>query len=609
MLRKTQNFVVSKFNHKIHKTQKLLQLANKMTTVLSCALFVVLSCFHVKGEDYELTVLHTNDVHAHIEQFNTYGGTCEPEQAQKQKCFGGVARRHTVIESMRASTPNTILIDGGDQFSGTLWFTIYKGLAAVVFMNYTRYDAMAIGNHEFDNGPENLVEFMKQADFPIVCTNMNVSQEPVWPDPPIYTSSTILERGGKKIGVIGYTTPDISWLSKPGKKITFSDPVESIRKEAKRLKAQGINILIALGHAGFDIDQKIGREVEELDLVVGGHTNTFLWNGPQPSVEKIEGPYPFIVKRADGTECPVVQDFTYGKYLGNLKLVFDSSTGKLKSWSGNPIMLNGSYTEDPEALQRVKEMSGPILAARNDPLAKTLVFLEGDRSLCRLNECNLGNFLVDAMVRETQQPITNAWANVALGLWNSGGIRSGNIDKKPDDYITREELSTISPFGNTADIIEIKGKFLKEAFHYGFSGLEANEGRFLQVSGFKVKYDKSKPKSSRMVEVKALCTQCRVPVYEPLEDEKVYTVVTSDYLAWGGDGFSSLQKYEKVTKGMGALELLEKHFKRMSPVRIGNEERVVDISGATASCPTSSASYFCASLFLAIFGPILQLIL
>jgi len=94
------------------------------------------------AEDFELTVLHTNDVHAHIEQFNTYGGTCQPEHAKNNECFGGVARRHTVITDIRNKNPNTILIDGGDQFAGTLWFTVYKGEAALRFMNYTKYQAM-----------------------------------------------------------------------------------------------------------------------------------------------------------------------------------------------------------------------------------------------------------------------------------------------------------------------------------------------------------------------------------------------------------------------------------------------------------------------------------
>ena len=104
---------------------------------------VLLGVFQfVFAANFELTVLHTNDVHAHIEQFNVYGGTCTAEDATKNKCYGGVARRQTVIKELRKTIPNTILIDGGDQFSGTTWYNIYKGNASVRFMNYIGYDAM-----------------------------------------------------------------------------------------------------------------------------------------------------------------------------------------------------------------------------------------------------------------------------------------------------------------------------------------------------------------------------------------------------------------------------------------------------------------------------------
>ena len=108
------------------------------TSLLLLAFYLAI-CF---AANFELTVLHTNDVHAHIEQFNVYGGTCTPEDATKNQCYGGVARRQTVIEDLRKTIPNTILIDGGDQFAGTLWFTVYKGKAALRFMNYIKYDAM-----------------------------------------------------------------------------------------------------------------------------------------------------------------------------------------------------------------------------------------------------------------------------------------------------------------------------------------------------------------------------------------------------------------------------------------------------------------------------------
>eukprot|EP00111_Clytia_hemisphaerica_P018109 TCONS_00053585-protein len=468
-------------------------------------------------------------------------------------------------------------------------------------MNYIGYDAMALGNHEFDNGPSNLVTFLQQANFSAVCSNMDVAKETKWPDPPIYVPSKILERGGKKIGIIGYTTPDTAWLSSPGPNIKFSDPVESVRAEAQKLKAQGVNILIALGHAGYAKDQEIARSVKELDLVVGGHTDTFLWNGPQPSVEKVEGPYPFMAQRDDGTECPVVQDFTYGKYLGNLKLTFDEN-GKLLSAQGNPIMLNASYVEDEEVLKMVDEMDDPIIKARMDPIGRSYVRLEGDRSICRLKECNLGNFFADALVdAQVKNPSTEQWAETVLAIWNGGGIRSGNIDKRFDEQINREDLSTISPFGNTADLMEIKGKYLLQAFEHGFSGIENNEGRYPQVSGFRVTYDKTKPVGSRLIRVLALCNKCRVPKYEEIKEEQIYKVVSSDYLISGGDGYSMFLNKESSTKGEDALEVLEKYFQKMSPVTTPDEGRTIEVSTSKDYTKTDDD---CSSASFISFNPI-----
>lgn len=109
-----------------------------MADLLLFAVIGPLLLCSIRADDFVLTVLHTNDIHAHIEQFNTYGGNC----VEGEECFGGVARKHTLVQKMRAEKPNVILLDGGDEFSGTLWFNIYKGRAAVTFMNYTKYDAM-----------------------------------------------------------------------------------------------------------------------------------------------------------------------------------------------------------------------------------------------------------------------------------------------------------------------------------------------------------------------------------------------------------------------------------------------------------------------------------
>lgn len=563
---------------------------------MSFRLIFLFACIPYMWCDYELTVLHTNDVHAHVEEFNKYGGTCNSDNSKN--CFGGVARRRTVIERIRKRDKNVILLDGGDQFQGTAWFQVYKGISAACFMNLTEYDAMAVGNHEFDNGPQGLVNFIQASNFSILTSNMDVSKEPIWPKDLSVKKSIILERNGQRIGVVGYTTAETSWLSNAGPNIKFHNVIDSVRQEAKRLKRNGLKIIIALGHAGIELDKKLAQEVNEVDIVVGGHSNTFLYNGPKPSNDKVEGPYPLSFTRADGTKALVVQDFTYGKYLGYLKVVFDDN-GNVKSWQGNPILLNASYEQDVAVLKKIKELDAPILKLRKEPVGRTLVKLEGERRICRTQECNFGNLIADAIVKMTQQhPDETKWATVSLGMWNGGGIRS-SIDKNMTETISAEELLKVLPFGNTADIVEIKGVDLLKAFEHSVSSLPKWEGRFLQVSGFRLKYNLGKKVGERLIEAKALCTKCRVPRYEIIKNEQVYKVVTSNYILGGGDQYTMLSKILKRHPGETAYSYLYQYVKQESPVAPAVEGRIVFV---TSTGMVRTWNVICVTLSFAIFS-------
>ncbi|MEL6420659.1 MAG: metallophosphoesterase, partial [Pseudomonadota bacterium] len=153
--------------------------------------------------DYQLTILHTNDFHARFEPISKYDGPCSAEDNAAGECFGGSARLVTAVEAARARTNNSILVDGGDQFQGTLFYTYYKGALAAEMMNKLGYDAMTVGNHEFDDGPEVLRGFMDAVEFPVLMSNADVSAEPLLAD--VLRKSIVIERGGEKLGLIGLT--------------------------------------------------------------------------------------------------------------------------------------------------------------------------------------------------------------------------------------------------------------------------------------------------------------------------------------------------------------------------------------------------------------------
>ena len=241
---------------------------------------------------------------------------------------------------------NVIFLSAGDFYQGSLWYKTFKEKIVSEVIPDMGYNVTCLGNHEFDDKVKGLYKFvdtMTAHGIAVVAANLDLSQVPLLKN---VTKSTILTVEGRKVGVIGYLTPDTKFLSSPDKNVTFLDEVQEVKKEAARLKQQGIKILIALGHSGYAKDLEIAREVPDLDIVVGGHTNTFLWSssfGPIPSIETPLGDYPTVVFHGS-RQTLVVQAFAYGKYLGKLHVLFDDE-GDVISYGGKPILMDASIPE------------------------------------------------------------------------------------------------------------------------------------------------------------------------------------------------------------------------------------------------------------------------
>ena len=309
--------------------------------------------------DYQLTILHTNDFHARFEPISKYDGPCSAEDNGEGKCFGGSARLMSAITEARSRTNNAILVDGGDQFQGTLFYTYYKGALAAEMMNQMGYDAMTVGNHEFDDGPEVLKGFMDAVEFPVLMSNADVSAEPLLADK--LAKSTIIERGGEKLGLIGLTPEDTHELASPGDNITFSDPVAAVQGEVDRLTAEGVNKIIVLSHSGYGVDQKVAAETTGVDVIVGGHSNTLLSN----TNDRASGPYPTMVG-----DTAIVQAYAYGKFLGELNVTFDDA-GNITEAKGEPLVMDAEVAEDEGTVARIAEAAAPLEEIRNKVVAQT----------------------------------------------------------------------------------------------------------------------------------------------------------------------------------------------------------------------------------------------
>ncbi|WP_346899035.1 5'-nucleotidase C-terminal domain-containing protein [uncultured Roseibium sp.] len=477
-----------------------------MTTALSSA----------AQAEYSLTILHTNDFHSRVEPINKYDSGCKEEDNAEGKCFGGYARLGTLIEERRAASNNSVLLDGGDQFQGSLFYTYYKGKVAAEMMNRLAYDAMTVGNHEFDDGPEVLRGFMDAVEFPVLMSNADVSKEPKLAD--VLMPSTVIERGGEKIGLIGLTPEDNDELSSPGKNIDFTDPAEAVKAQIAKLEEQGVNKIIVLSHSGYDVDQKIAAAVSGIDVIVGGHSHTYLSNVS----DKAKGPYPTWVESPDGHKTAIVQAASYGKFLGELQVTFDDD-GVVTEAVGEPIISDGKVAENAEVKARIKELAEPLEEIRQEVIADATAAIDGDRNNCRVGECTMGNLVADAMLDRVKDQ------GIQIAIQNGGGLRA-SIDA---GQVTMGEVLTVLPFQNTVATFQLKGSDVLAALENGVSQVEEGAGRFPQVSGLKFTWTKSKPAGERIVSAQVM----ENGAWAPIDPDKVYGVVTNNYMRGGGDGY------------------------------------------------------------------------
>ncbi|WP_420327829.1 bifunctional metallophosphatase/5'-nucleotidase [Mameliella sp.] len=467
--------------------------------------------------DYTLHIVHINDLHSRIEPINKYDSTCGAEDNAEGKCFGGYARVATKIAELREQLDgeNLLVLDAGDQYQGSLMYTTYKGDVEIEMMNKIGFDAMAVGNHEFDDGPEGLLKLIDGVTFPVISGNLDVSQSNVLAGK--VANHVVLEVGGERIAIISALATDTSETSSPGDAVIFQDEIDSLQADIDALEVDGVDKIIALTHVGVRKDMEIAESVTGLDAVVGGHSHTLFSNSDDGAMA-----YPTMVGNV-----PVVQAYAYSKYVGHLKLTFDDA-GKVVSAEGDTILLDASVAEDPEIVDRVAELAGPIEEMKTRVVAEAAEPIEGNRDVCRAMECSMGNLVADAMLDRVKDQ------GIDVAIANSGGLRA-SIDA---GEVTMGEVLTVLPFQNTLSTFQITGATLVEALENGVSQIEDGAGRFPQVAGMTFTVDPSAEPGSRISDV--------MVGGAPVEMDKVYGAVSNNYVRNGGDGYAMFKDAENA---------------------------------------------------------------
>ncbi|MBO0130017.1 5'-nucleotidase C-terminal domain-containing protein [Agrobacterium burrii] len=525
--------------------------------------------------DYELNILHINDFHSRIESINKSDSTCSAAEEGKNECFGGAARLLTAInqtrDALKAEGKNVLLLNAGDNFQGSLFYTTYKGTVEAEMLNAMKFDAMTVGNHEFDDSEDGLAGFLDKVQFPVVTANVVATAASKIGDR--VKPSIVLEVGGQKIGIVGAVANDTAELATPGPNITIAEDIAKISEQVQKLKQEGVDKIIALTHVGYPRDLEFIAKIPDVDVVVGGHSHTLLSNTDQ----KAEGPYPTLVDNPGGYKVPVVQAGQYSKYLGDLKVVFDDS-GVVKESKGDPILIDSSFKPDEATLKRIDELKAPIEALKTKVVGSSEGPIEGDRKICRVKECSMGNLVADAtLARVKDQGVTIAFAN-------SGGLRS-SIDAGD---VSMGEVLTVLPFQNTVATFQLKGEDIRAALENGVSQIDDGAGRFMQVSGMKYSFDRSKPAGNRVVSVDVKEGEAFVP----LDPAKTYIVAANNYVRTGGDGFKVFA--EKAINaydfGPNLEEAVAAFITANSPYKPYTDGRINEVTPAGYVAPAKPAA-------------------
>ena len=493
---------------------------NLMKKALILVLALVFISSGVMAQDIEFSILHTNDTHGRVEE-GDYAGM-------------GFAKVSTLVNDYREDG-EVLLLDAGDTFHGQNIVNLSEGESIVKILNHMGYDALTVGNHDFNYGQERLKELNEMTDFPILGANL---------EPQLVDDYIIKEIDGFKIGIFGLATPETAYKAHPKlmEGLEFIDPVEKKKKMVEELQGK-TDMIIALSHLGMSegsdytsID--VAEEVEGIDLIVDGHSHHALEEGRMVN------------------DVLIVQAGEYDKNVGIVEV--SVSDNEITEMTASLFTKEESQDleKDEEVVQLVEEIKAENEEITSEVIGRTAVELNGERQYVRTGETNLGSLLGDAMLEAVD-------ADVAIT--NGGGIRA-SIDK---GEITRGEIVTVLPFGNIVEVKEIKGSTLLEAVEHGLSKYPAHEGLFPQIAGMSFVFAKDRPAGERVLEIEVNG--------KPIDHDKMYKVATNDFMAAGGDGYTMLKDAETTLLAGGLEEVLMQYISDKGTVSPKKEGRIIGI--------------------------------
>ena len=444
------------------------------------------------SENYTLTILHNNDGESKL--------LPNPDRG-----FPGIARFVTAMRNLQdgATTDGVLTVTAGDNFLASKEWNVSLEKGAPFYDSIALsglYDAMAVGNHDMDFGPEVAAEFFEGFDPPVVflSANLDTSAEPAlvaMVEAGRLARSTVVETGGEKVGVIGAITPMLGAISAP-RNAVVSAVAEAVNAEVAALSEAGVNKIVLISHLQqVDEDVEALASISGVDVAIGGGGDEMLRSDTSTCLpeEETAGPYPLEATDADGNTVPVITAPGGYRCIGELVVTFDAE-GNVVSAAGRSVGVSLDETPDPDVVASVEEpLAAAVAALDNNILATTEVDLDGRRSQVRTRETNQGNLVADASLWVgTQRAEEYGTAAPHIAIQGGGGIRNDSIIPAGSD-LSESTTFDISPFNNVMVTFEMTRERLKEAMEVSYDCIPGTCGQYSQVAGMKLVVDMGMP--------------------------------------------------------------------------------------------------------------------
>jgi len=478
----------------------------------------------------KIVIVHSNDIH----------GRAWPFLREDGKWLGGYAAQARLIEQIRQTAEKEraafFLFSAGDVNTGVPESDFSDAEPDIKSMNLIGYDAMVIGNHDLDKGLETLQKQIKWAQFPVLAANLKIKSSHRTP----WQNSLVLEKSGLRLGMIGITTDQILNLILPkySKKLSVQDPISVTKRELTHINKNGADIVVVLSHLGLaqsglglhqhvvNDDRNLARNIPDIDLIIGGHSHTFLDSGQR------EG------------NTLIVQAGYRGDFLGKVELLWDPQNRKVVSKKASLLEVNPINGSDPRIEETIKRFKTAYEADLSKPVFEAPEMIQGQRGRSQILELPLGNLICDALKTEMKTD---------FAFFNSGGIRS-NL---PKGLVRKRDILEAFPFRNSVATGTLKGKeviaLLNDGVNRGKLG-----GGVLQVSGLRYEIRDDKVVGAWVGE-------------NPIEPSKIYTFATNSYVIAAGDKLKTMKLSKNIILSSKSVDEILMSFLKSSKMLFRRE--------------------------------------